>query len=325
MSVSSRKRFLAVAVAVGVVLASAGCVSSGAAPETVAPTTVPILTDLGTYPNIDVVENVAYGQAGPTTLFLDVCLPDISPLADRSDVAESRAAVMIVHGGSWKRGDKSDLNWRTVCEWVASEGFVAFSINYRLAPEFTFPAQLDDLREAIEWIRDDAQTSLFGVDPLRVGALGGSAGGNLVSLLATTGDGRLDAGSRVAAVVDLSGPADLTDSGRRLGGLTEQFEQIQLDYLGCAALASCPGATAASPIYHVDAGDPPFFVGHSTDELIPLQQSEAFVVALEDAGVDVTFVTVEGTRHSIAMLDAQVRDRVAQFLRRTLGDDGAVG
>lgn len=325
MSVSSRRRFTVAAAATAAVLSVSACATSGAATETVVPTTVPILTDLGTYPTIDVVENVAYGQVGPTTLFLDVCVPDISPLADRSDVVARRAAVMIVHGGSWKRGDKSDLNWRTVCEWVASEGFVAFSVNYRLAPESTFPAQVNDLRRAVEWIRDDAQSSRFGVDPLRVGALGGSAGGNLVSLLATTGDGRLDSGSRVAAVVDLSGPSDLTDAGRRLGGLTEQFEQIQLDYLGCSTLASCPVATAASPLYQVDAGDPPFLVAHSTDELIPIQQSEAFVGALEDAGVDVTFVTVEGTRHSIAMLDEQVRDRVAQFLRSTLGDDGTVG
>jgi acetyl esterase len=229
-----------------------------------------------------------------------------------------RAAIVSVHGGSWAHGDKANANWRSVCQWLASEGYVAVSVNYRLAPTSTYPAQIQDVRAAVRWLRDDEQVEEYSIDPALIGAFGGSAGGNLAALLGTTGTGDLDSGARVAAVAELSGPTDLTEDGRALGGIVPEFEQLQLSYLGCDALVNCPTARAASPIDQVDSSDPPFFVGHSIDERIPLEQSEAFVEELREAGVDTTFVTVEGTRHSIAMLDEEMRDRIAEFFAGTL-------
>jgi acetyl esterase len=232
-----------------------------------------------------------------------------------------RAAVVSIHGGSWAHGDKANVNWRSVCQWLASEGYVAVSVNYRLSPTSTYPAHIQDVREAVRWLREDEQVEEFSIDPTLIGAFGGSAGGNLAALLGTMGSGDLDSDARVAAVAELSGPIDLTEAGRKLGGIVPEFEELQLSYLGCDALIGCSTARSASPLYQVDSTDPPFFVGHSIDERIPLAQSEAFVEELRDAGIDTTFVTVEGTRHSIAMLDEEMRDRIADFFSRTLATE----
>lgn len=229
------------------------------------------------------------------------------------DPADLRPAIVVVHGGSWTRGDKGDVAWRSTCQWLAKAGYPSFSVNYRLAPEHPFPAAIDDLRAAVEWLRQPEQVERFRIDPTRIGAFGGSAGGNLVSLLGTSGSGGLDQGSRVAAVVELSGPIDLTGVA-----VTDDLAPLQLSYLGCRTQDSCAAAFPASAIYGVDESDPPFFVAHSSDERIPIAQSERFVAALRGAGVDTTFIEVEGVLHSIAMLDDRLRDRILDFYKQEL-------
>jgi acetyl esterase/lipase len=159
-----------------------------------------------------------------------------------------------------------------------------------------------------------AEAERFGVDPDRLGVFGGSAGGNLAALVGTGGEGDLDAGARVAAVVDLSGPIDLTGVD-----LTDDFAPLQLEYLACADFGDCPQARLASPGSHIDASDPPFFIAHSTTEKIPLAQAEHFVEELRDAGIDVEFLVADGTLHSIALLDDDLKSRILDFYARTLG------
>jgi acetyl esterase/lipase len=226
----------------------------------------------------------------------------------------ARAAILVVHGGSWIRGDKADIAWRAVCQWLASAGYVTLSINYRLAPDHLFPAAIDDVQAAVAWLREREQVTRFDIDPARIGAFGGSAGGNLVALLGTRGTGDQTSGSRVAAVADLSGPIDLTGLAA-----TDDFVPVQLAYLGCDTEEDCPAAIDASPFYAIDSTDPPFFVGHSSAERIPLAQSEIFVAGLRAAGVSVDFVTVEGTLHSIAMLDADLKKRIVDFFDARIG------
>ena len=301
---------------VGLAIVLSGCAPTGSDSQEITPSEVafPVLE---TYPDIRVIEDLAYG-AGADDVLLDVCLPEVDAVAAALTEPVARAAVVSVHGGSWRQGDKSNLYWRSVCQWLASEGFVAVSVNYRLAPENPYPAAIDDVRQAVSWLREDAQVARFEIDPARIGAFGGSAGGNLVALLGLEGTGSVAAGTRVAAVVNLSGPVDLTTDGFSLGGVVPTFRQVQLDYLGCASYSDCPQARPASPLYDVDPSDPPFFVGHSLDEMIPVQQSDALVEALREAGVDTTYLTLEGTMHSIAMLDDPMRTRIAQWLREKL-------
>jgi acetyl esterase len=301
-------------------LGAAGCagigsVSAQRAAEPVGEAVLePVLAELTSYPGVSVIEDELYGTAGGADLLLDVCLPpeDVTP----TDAL--RAAIVSIHGGSWSRGDKSDPHWRNACEWLASDGFVVFNINYRLAPAWTFPAQPDDVRAAIAWIRQPEQVDRFAIDPARVGAFGGSAGGNLAALVGTDGTGARTEGTRVAAVAELSGPADLTGSPAS-GPVAPDFAAIQGAYLGCLDGAYCGAAEAASPLYSIDATDPPFFIGHAANERVPLEQSRTFAAALEAAGVPVELTVVGGALHSVALLDEPMRAGIRDFFVRELG------
>ena len=234
-------------------------------------------------------------------------------------VTTRRPAVLSIHGGSWARGDKGNSDWRNVCEWLASEGFVAYSVNYRLVPDVSFPAAIEDLGRAVEWMRANADR--YGIDPDRIGTFGGSAGGNLAALLGARGSGSLTDGSRVAAVAELSGPVDLSYDGIVVAGGSSGLEQIVLDYLDCASLLDCGAARDASAVRELDRTDPPVFIGSSTEEFIPLSQSSGFAADLDDLGIVNRLVTVPGSLHSIGILDAAMRDEVSAFLHEHLDSD----
>ena len=269
-----------------ILLAIVACAptTSGAVAPAAAQKQVPI------YPDVAVTENVAYGPE--TTQLLDVCQPADAEVSSLNN--GPRRAILSVHAGSWREGDKACPHWRSACEWLASEGFVAFSVNYRLAPLAPFPAGIADVRTVVEWLRQPAQVAAYDFDPTLIGAFGDSA------------------------VVELSGPIDLTADDLLLGEYTAEFQRHQLEYLGCDDYASCTTARNASPVYAVDPSDPPFFIGHSTDEFTPIGQADALVSALETAGVDSTFVEVTGKLHSLALLDDAMRAQVVKFLRENL-------
>ena len=275
-----------------------------------------------TYPNVRVytdvrvLPNVRYGTAGGEALKLDVCLPNSGRVS-----TTNRPAIVAIHGGSWTIGDKSERDWRTVCEWLASAGYVTVSVNYRLAPAFPYPAGLHDVEHAVEWLRAPQQVKRFAIDPTLIGAIGGSAGGNLAAMLGTSGSGSRSTGHRVAAVAEFSGPTNLTASGKE----GSWFIPLEESYLGCHRLAKCPQALSASPASHIDKTDSPFFISHSTREMIPLVQATSFAKRLRDAGVEVTLVTVAGDQHSIITLDAAMRIRVLAFFATHLTRPPVVG
>lgn len=264
-------------------------------------------------------EDLEYGvREDGTLLTLDVCRPAVADSA----LEGALPAVVSIHGGSWSRGDKANDDWRKVCLWLASEGFVAASVNYRLVPDAIFPAQLDDVGLAVEWLREPAQAERFGLDPRRIGAFGGSAGGSLAALLGTAGSGPLDEGSRVAAVAELSGPVGLGAGELDADGASEWMRSIVADYLGCVPAPeadACPQAADASARTHLDPSDPPVFIGHAEAEAIPLGQSTRFAAGLGASGVPVELVVVPGDAHSIGILDEPMRARVAAFLHAQLG------
>jgi acetyl esterase len=290
-------------------LALAACAPTGSEAGTIDPEIDAVGGNLTTDPDVTVLADLEYGSVDGVSLRLDACLPP-----DHDPTAVAVPGILVIHGGSWTEGRKDSVGWRAVCTWLAAAGYPAFSIDYRLAPEFTFPAGFDDVQAAVEWLREDAQVERFGLDPARLAVFGGSAGGNLAALLGTTGAGALTSGSRVAAVVELSGPADLTGVA-----VTDDFTPLQLSYLGCTSYQTCEQAEAASPAFQVDDTDPPFFIAHSTTEKIPLAQSERFVEQLRDAGIDVEFLVADGTLHSIALLDDDLKARILEFYARTVG------
>ena len=194
--------------------ALSGCAPTGSDSDQVTPEIVAVNPELATLPDIPVVEGIAYGGTPEQPLLLDACLPkrdegapvqnaergadDAGPVAGpelQQPEEPARAAIVVVHGGSWVPGNKADIAWRAVCQWFASAGYVAFSVNYRLAPASVFPAAIDDVQSAVGWLRGDEQITRFNIDPDRIGAFGGSAGGNLVALLGTLGSGDRTTGS----------------------------------------------------------------------------------------------------------------------------------
>jgi len=341
---SGRRTPLALLAAVVATAALGSCSATPAGDRNDVVTAEPVIYPLSLrYPGIEVVADVPYGS--DELQRLDVCLPPDSapdttatptptpapteaPTAradgrDRQDTrpAGGRPAVMLVHGGSWSHGDKATAAYRAVCQYLASEGFVTVNVDYRLAPTDPFPAGLDDVRRALDWVFRPTTLETYDIDRARVGLFGGSAGGNLVAMLAVTDheSAAWAAGDRIRAVVDLSGPTDLTTRSTEPDGVSASFQRKQLLYLGCRSSTECPAARAASPRYHVTDETAPFFVGHSTDEFIPLWESQEFVATLREHDVPVTFVAVEGTAHSIAQLDRAMSDRVVAFLRDRLG------
>jgi acetyl esterase/lipase len=297
--------------------------------STPGPTPVPTRSAVAVHPGVTtssgvrVIPDIEYGRAGGQTLLLDACLPAseaASPPASPPANPTPRASIVMIHGGSWTRGDKAEPAYRAVCEWLARSGYPTFAVDYRMDPQFVFPAALDDVRTAVSWLREEPQLGRFELDPERIGAFGGSAGGNLAALLGTVGAGPLTSGTRVAAVAELSGPADLTGADA-----TPDFLPVQLAFLGCAREEECPNARAASPIFAVSSDDPPFFIANSLQEKIPVEQSRRFATALDAAGVATTFVEVPGGLHSIAMLGPSLRARILSFYASTLGANSGVG
>jgi acetyl esterase/lipase len=241
-------------------------------------------------------------------------VPD--PLGPRVDVyrragdVPPRAAVLLVHGGGWSGGGLGRMD--PVARAVARAGMVAVNVGYTLASPWAagYPRQLDELHATVRWIRRAA--GRLGVDRRRIGALGSSAGGHLASLLATTGDGPLHAGTRIAAAVAWSPPLDLPAlAGHRLLGPAATL------LLGCPPDA-CPGRwAAASPLAHATPDDPPLMLVNSRREMVPAAQSEAMADRLSAASVPHELRLLEGSRHGREFADHVLADSVA-FLRRWL-------
>ncbi|WP_167760840.1 alpha/beta hydrolase [Geodermatophilus sp. DF01_2] len=256
--------------------------------------------------DVEIQEGLTYWSDDEVDLKLDACLP--------TDAEEPTRAVVIVHGGGFTEGDRASGGARELCELTAELGQAAFSIDYRLAPEYTFPAQVDDLANAVRWLREPAQVERFGIDPARIGAIGSSAGAIIAQSLATRGEGPLDTGERLAAVVSLSGVSVMSPEGLELGEPSEQAVELVLNYLGCSSAADCPQSVPASPITGVDPSDPPMLLVNGTDELVPEEQAAAMAAALEAADVPAELLVVDTQRHGTALLSTEVREEVRSFL-----------
>ncbi|WP_165638097.1 alpha/beta hydrolase [Microcella pacifica] len=192
------------ALAVLAVLASGCAAEPSGTPIAAAASTAagPSSSGLAPFADVDATEVTVVADVSIPGLgsAVDVCLPPGSGAG-----GAVRPAVLAVHGGSWARGDRAHEAWRAVCEWLAVEGLVGVSVGYRLAPEFPFPAGVDDVAAALASTQDPHFAARFGIDSARVALFGGSAGGNLAALVGLR-DGLSGAGA-VSAVVSLSAPS----------------------------------------------------------------------------------------------------------------------
>jgi acetyl esterase/lipase len=184
--------------------------------------------------------------------------------------------------------------------FLTESGFAVASINYRLSQHDVFPAQIQDCKAAVRWLRANAEK--YNLDADHIGAWGSSAGGHLAALLGTSGrekelegkGGNEKQSSRVQCVVDFYGPTDLENAG----GVHDRPDSPIYKLLGGPASSKNDKAKLANPINFVDKDDPPFLIVHGDrDTTVPFSQSELLQAALKKAKVDVELVTVPRVGH----------------------------
>jgi acetyl esterase/lipase len=233
---------------------------------------------------------VVYGKGGGDELKLDLYTPTRSsgPLP----------ALVFLHGGGWCMGSKADC--RDLARFFAEHGYFTVSVGYRLTPGHRFPAQLEDAKCAVRWLR--ANAAYYHVDAEAIGAVGVSAGAHLALLLGLTGPangfegegGYAEQSSQVQAVVNVMGPTDLTRPG-----WPEAVDKILVDLLGGGRDKLAVAYRAASPLTYVAHGAPPVLTIHGTSDLIvPYEQAQLLHTALRDAGVTSWLETVRDKGHA---------------------------
>lgn len=228
-------------------------------------------------PGVIYEADVVYGRGGETPLHLDLARPETAsgPLP----------CIVVIHGGGW-RGGNYKQHVPQILEF-AKQGFAAATVQYRLVPSARWPAQIEDVKCAVRYLR--ASAKLYGIDKDRIGAIGFSAGAHLSMLLGTmdpadglegTG-GHADQSSKVQAVVAYFGPTDLSQPD-----FPAAVQPLLQDLLGVSREENLAAYKAASPVSYVNEGDAPMLIYHGTkDRLVPYQQAYLMTDALTRAGV----------------------------------------
>ncbi|MEL6180431.1 MAG: alpha/beta hydrolase [Myxococcota bacterium] len=269
--------------------------------------------------DVDVTEDVVFWRGEGRTLRLDVFAPKAK---DRPGDGDGRRPVLMqVHGGGWVIGDKREQGLPLMYH-MAAQGWVCFNVNYRLSPAATFPDHLIDLKRALAWIRDHAQT--YGIDPDFVAITGGSAGGHLTALMALTANlpryqpGFTQANTSIQAAVPFYGVYDFTD---RLGLMGRTFQRLSEAWIMKAFRDTHPERfREASPIDLVHRNAPPFLVVHGTlDTLAPVAYARLFVERLKATSTqEVRFVELPGAQHAFDVFASPRTVRVIAGVERFL-------
>ncbi len=226
--------------------------------------------------------------------------------------------VIMIHGGGFMFGDKSDGTGLTGVDQLLATGYAVASINYRLSAEAQYPAQINDAKASVRFLR--ANAAKYNLNSDKFGAWGASAGGSLVSLLGTTCGvaelegaelGNADQSSCVQAVVDWFGPIDFLKmqaqfAGTSCSSTTDSANSPESKLMG-AAIQTIPEKVAlANPMNYITADDAPFFIQNGTADCnIPPVQNKNLAEALSQViGAEkVTYVSLEGAGHGGAQFE----------------------
>lgn len=234
---------------------------------------------------VTLYEDVEIGMAGGRAMYSSIAVPETA-------ATEPMPVMIYIHGGGWNHGDrKQALN--SICNYVLKRGYIGVSLDYRLTPEAPFPAQIQDVKLAIRYLR--AHAAQYNLDPSRIGVWGSSAGGHLAALLGTTGDlvagdpvvldtgvtvevpdlegsgGWPEYSDKVQAVADWYGPADFTTT------FANNYSSVTALLGGHRALDVPEQARLAMPGTYASPDDPPFWIRHGdADATIPYTDSVTF-------------------------------------------------
>jgi acetyl esterase/lipase len=260
----------------------------------------------------DVKKNLSYDSAIDIYGMFDFYEP-------KSDSGRAnRPAILAIHGGAWKGGDKS---WgKQFADELCPFGYVVFSVNYRLSsqPDGTWPAQIEDVQKALKYIRAEARD--FRIDPARIAALGFSAGGHLATMVALRDDPASPDG-RVNIAINLDGEHDMTMPPEQV---MADFENILTKVMGHAApwpdaeLRDISTVTFARP-------DASLLTVHGAgDDNVYVTQGERITAELQSKGAETEFVRLEGKEgncHSDCWKVSRARNAIHRFLDRKLSHD----
>ncbi|MCX7620538.1 MAG: alpha/beta hydrolase [Acidimicrobiales bacterium] len=292
--------------------------------------TGPSTTNRFTEGNVVITRNVVTATIGDTVLTADIYQP--------ATPGTGRPAVVLVHGGAWFQGAPSDMDDQG--KLVAEQGWVAFSISYRLATttRSSWPEVLSDVQRGIRWVGANAST--YGADPDKIAVLGASAGGHLAAMIAivgTTDFGALTGQSppdpnppvTVKAVAAWSPPtllADLVGTGGQPPQACGANADCRLfwtvpiipTFLGCEPNACPDRYKQASPAEQVKPNTTPMWLANSTEEIIPLSQLQVLTDALTRAGVEHEVRILDGREHA-GNFTAKVWNDMIPWLAEKLG------
>jgi len=238
-----------------------------------------------------ITRNLAYVSHGHERQKLDVYVP--------ANVAGEAPLLVWIHGGAWKEGSKENCP----AVGMVDKGWVVASLNYRFTQHAIFPAQLEDCKAALRFLR--AHAADYHIDKTRVVVWGASAGGHLVALLGVTGKTRefdvgenLEQSSAVSCVIDWFGPTDFLHWGAGSVIKPQNKDDVIAKLFGGPVSEHLELAGKGSPITWVSKDSAPILIMHGDkDPLVPLQQSETFAAALEKAGVPCVLKVYPGQGH----------------------------
>ncbi len=255
--------------------------------------------------------NVVYTKSGGEELKIDIAHPEKE--------GEPRACILMIHGGGWRGGDKSHLT--PVIFELAQQGYTAATVQYRFAPKHRFPAQIEDVKCAVRYLRAHAEE--YGLDPERIGACGFSAGGHLSMILGTMGKddgfegegGWADQSSQVQAVLSYFGPTDFTLE------YPAASAAIVNDFVGFTLEENAEVRKQASPITYVSEGDAPMLLFQGTkDRLVPHEQAMVMAEAMTNAGIPGRVELLIGFDHGWGGADLErTKKETLEFFARHLG------
>ena len=302
----------------------AAALSAASATAQQAPATRPALPPAQPLPGAKMAADLEYGHADGKPLLLDLYVP-------LKEVTGKLPLVVWVHGGGWSAGSRRNPPALPLLK----HGFAVASVEYRLSQEAKFPAQIEDCKAALRWLR--ANADMYHLDPDHVGVWGSSAGGHLVAMLGATGgvtelDGankdNADQSSKVQAVCDWFGPTDLTQftaEATANGHPPGRFDSyIMRAFLGGDPATHMDLVTLANPLHFLPAGRavdvPPFLIMHGDrDRTVPIAQSRLLADALVHGGVPTTFRVVVGLGHGFPTGREDIGPVTLNFFERTLG------
>ena len=259
---------------------------------------------------VRMVADQIYSRASGVERLADVYIP--------SDSAGSPPVVIWLHGGGWRFGDRRLAP--NLAQFAQSSGLAVVSIDYRLSDEAKFPAQAEDVKTAVRWLRTVA--SEFGLNGNKIGLWGSSAGGHLAACAALSGESEFRTGeypnlsSTVDAVVDGYGPTNFAqidkdrasmqppaddEESRLVGGkvvATGDPNSFESRLLGVPVSSFPREVELADPVHYLRADGPSFLILHGeADSLVPCTQSRYLFDALNAAGIDATLALFQKLKH----------------------------